>query len=246
MTKSLKDSVSKILLAITWPLMTAFSFVARFCSALTAFAGIAGVIWLLCLGEGGVLLYGLLGLGFGIIIVSLAMMPGMFLLGAFAWLSKISPFPLLSLLFGLLGAILFGLSLIVIGAVWCGGVFWFLWSLAKPDAYIPALLFACSVATAPWDRLIANEPGSLSVAMFRLGCVVACTVLLLNLLLFQMTFIDALILLSSVIGFSVLLTLFTILAEKLAGRDLLENFEMRASLKQSGITVFRNRVGLGR
>jgi len=135
--------------------------------------GIVGAIWLMAMGEWGVLGVALMATIFGAIACGFALMPGMLIAAPAILLyekggaARIASYPLM--LIGLLWTF-------AVMSVWALG--WFAYFLKRADgsSLVPMLLVAFSVATGPWAYMAqkesqgGNDQSSFTTFFLHLAC----------------------------------------------------------------------------
>jgi hypothetical protein len=140
--------------------------------ALNALGGVVSGIWLLCIGQWKLVVYGLLAGISATWLLSLAMMPamGLILLG-----SKLAEKGKLSAFLALVS--MASLWQYVIASIWCVAVFLAIAEHSTDKTVIPRIIWAYGVAIAPWAYMARGEDqGSGAVMMF--STCIACLVTL--------------------------------------------------------------------
>ena len=145
--------------------------------ALNALGGVVSGIWLLCIGQWKLVVFGLLAGIFATWLLSLAMMPaiGLILLGSkLAEKGKVSAFLAL--------VSMASLWQYVIAAIWCIAVFFSIAEHSTDKTVIPRMIWAYGVAIAPWVYMAQGEDqGSGAVMMFS-ACIACLITLVLTII----------------------------------------------------------------
>ena len=142
---------------------------------LNLLGAVAGVIWLMILGQWGALGVALASTIFGALICGLALMPGLLATGPAVLLhqrggiARIASYPLMFL------GLLWTFSVMCAWALW-----WFAYFMKRADAssWVPMLLIAFSVATGPWAYMAqkeaqgGNNQSSLTAFFLQIACAV--------------------------------------------------------------------------
>jgi hypothetical protein len=120
-------------------------------AALNLLGGLVGGIWLVLAGEWSLVVAGVVAGLLGLFVISLALMPGMLLLGPGAALAERNPIAAAPFL---VGANVWTLGVVT---VWCVGVFLLIPDRVYAEHLPPALLFAYATATGPWSYMASKE-----------------------------------------------------------------------------------------
>lgn len=141
--------------------------------ALNLLGGIAGVIWLMILGQWGALGVALGATVFGTFACGLALMPGLLATGPAVLLhgkggfARVASYPLMFI------GLLWTFAIMCAWALWWFGYFL---KIADTASLVPMLLVAFSVATAPWaymaqkDAQSGNNHASFTAFFLQIAC----------------------------------------------------------------------------
>lgn len=154
---------------------------------------IAG-IWLAFLGEWGIIGSGILSIISASFFLSILILPVLLFAGLAAICiqkNKILGF------IASLPAVFYTNALITL---WCVGSFFWVENTVESDAFIPGLLWAYGIATGPWAFFASKEQNNEFSVITVIVSQIACMLLMLALLIFRLTFWNALVIVGTLMG----------------------------------------------
>jgi hypothetical protein len=183
----IRCSLSLAVLFLRQILSALFLTVFALTGGIVALLGWVGIIWLLFLQKWGTLVFSGIGfvLGYPVVSVAITVSLGLVAVAAIPFKNKF--------FLSCIGVICLGIGLGLI-ALWDNFVFHFLVNISRPHAYLPTLLIASAVATGPtasagFDAVRAGDEGKgISILFSHANCI-ACLVLIISALFFQLSFL---------------------------------------------------------
>ena len=183
---------------------------------LNTLGGFAAFIWLVFLGEWGVICYGAASLLVTTSILSFCLLPVMFFGGISTILMNKNK--ALGIVAGL-PAVFYTPTLMTF---WAISSFFLVLNSIKTDALFPGLLWAYGIAIGPWTFFASKEKDNVWTLLTILAYQLTCIILMLSLLFFKLSFWDAFCIVATIMGS---VTIFKLIFSQSFGVDTQYNLQ---------------------